>query len=122
MKKILAIFLIHLHLLAATGVFASVHYCGHVITGFSLGIQENDENCSCSEVKKTDCCLDLVIKSETKTPATLAKSPDLTPVYISTELFFFQTVQQEQLNQVLGNISSNAFKVPGLSEICIWRI
>lgn len=63
MKKGLAILLLITHLISVTGVFASIHFCGDKITQLTFAGMGHQEDCSCAQISKTDCCSDVKVES-----------------------------------------------------------
>lgn len=59
-------------MIANVGVYANTHYCGGVLThlGWFENADEQDQ-CECAAVKKTDCCDDIQIKSTVKTESVI---------------------------------------------------
>jgi hypothetical protein len=69
-------------MIANVGVYANTHYCGGVLT--HLGLFENadeQDQCECAAVKKTDCCDDVQVKANVKSESVI------TPVLQSNSVF-----------------------------------
>lgn len=59
-------------MIANVGVYANTHYCGGVLT--HLGLFENadeQDQCECAAMKKTDCCDDVQIKANVKSESVI---------------------------------------------------
>ncbi|OYU97012.1 MAG: hypothetical protein CFE21_01610 [Bacteroidetes bacterium B1(2017)] len=67
MRKIGIYILVLTFLLPALNQSLKIHFCGNELTGFSwnAGVLESD-NCECADVGSTDCCTDLIVKSDLK--------------------------------------------------------
>lgn len=67
MRKIGIYILVITFLIPALNQSLKIHFCGNELTGFSwnASVLESD-NCECAEVGSTDCCKDLIVKSDFK--------------------------------------------------------
>lgn len=64
LKKIIYILFIFYYSLLATNVSVDLHFCGGKFTGIGFFKSNNEDNCDCNKMAKSNCCDDLTIASQ----------------------------------------------------------
>ena len=91
--------------IANVGVYANSHYCGGILT--HLGLFENadeQDQCECAAMKKTDCCDDVQVKANVKSESII------TPVLQSNLVFKIVKVLYSNHSDFTQNVGTNSFR------------
>lgn len=89
LKRVIAILLLCIYMIANMGVYANTHYCGGVLT--HLGLFENadeQDQCECAAMKKTDCCDDVQIKANVKSESIITPALQSNSVFNVIKAFY----------------------------------
>ena len=91
LKKVIYILFVCYYVLLAANVSVDLHFCGGKVTGIGFFKSNNEDNCDCNKMAKSNCCDDITIVSKFDGGGVVSKPINFTfeQPFVSNSLFTY---------------------------------